>query len=135
MALGTETGGERIGKNRSYKCRRCGEKFELFLRDPLPKDKRICIKCRENVRVMVEVPKESIAGILLSSDPSGMSIVQLAFKVRRALEQKLGWSAEVESDLDASLGPRGTPGRYRGLLDATLMWVEKRLEELNEQSD
>ena len=128
----TETGKERIGKNRTYKCSECGASFELFLVDPLPRKRRVCMKCSESVRVVVGIPKESIAGVLISPDAFGVSIVQLTFKLRKALEEKLGWSAEVESKIDASLGPRGVGGRHREMLDATAMWVEKRLEEMDE---
>ena len=37
----------RIGRYRTYKCRSCGNRFRLFLVEPLTRRYRICPVCRE----------------------------------------------------------------------------------------
>ncbi len=34
------------GRRRNYKCRKCGSKFQVDTRSPLPEDARLCRNCR-----------------------------------------------------------------------------------------
>lgn len=35
-----------LGRRRNYRCRQCGEKFQVDIRDPIPETERICPECR-----------------------------------------------------------------------------------------
>ena len=36
-----------LGHRRTYKCRKCGEKFQVDTREPLPEERRLCDTCKE----------------------------------------------------------------------------------------
>ncbi len=36
-----------LGKRRTYKCRMCGDKFQVDTKDPLPLYERKCPKCKD----------------------------------------------------------------------------------------
>lgn len=44
-----------LGRRRIYKCRQCGNKFQVDTLEPLPKLYRICPQCRDNNHVAIMV--------------------------------------------------------------------------------
>lgn len=37
-----------IGRRRNYRCRRCGKKYQVDTRDPVPEKLRICPVCQQD---------------------------------------------------------------------------------------
>jgi ribosomal protein S14 len=44
----------RIGRRRTYTCRKCGSKFQVFTNCQLPIGARICPECRDNPEIKAE---------------------------------------------------------------------------------
>lgn len=42
-----------LGRRRTYRCRKCKDKFRVDTLKPLPLDKRICNKCSQEINVQV----------------------------------------------------------------------------------
>jgi len=44
-----------LGRRRNYKCRQCGDEFQVDTRKPLPEDRRICPDCQHQNSLAIQV--------------------------------------------------------------------------------
>ena len=80
------------------------------------------------VKLQVEIPVEDLGGILLADDPTCYPLIRLAQTVQQTLQRSLGWSMEVEAELEGHMGRR--TNYRRQMLELVQRWAETRVREL-----
>lgn len=82
---------------------------------------------KDTLTIELKIPVQKLGGILLASEPTSYTLIRLGLDVQRAIQERLGWSAEVESQLEAQT--RRGPVGYRELLDIAQHWAEEQVKE------